>query len=444
MKGDIMDPWEQKLQDSGIVASVDSLESRLDGYSEAELSIDDREYLLKIRAVNEQVRAIVEAVDPKIVNYSAVSAVVGHINNASSYIGSWNGGASPSYLSTYAVNEIDSALQQIPLISAAMNIPEARSAITNLRRSVARQKTIVDNITSRIEQNGSLADTTIDEKLTEFKESIEAKVSLTTEKLDGISTEADGIETQLDEVRVAVNKLTTEQNEVFNTSQTNRTKEFEEFLKTQEGEADGIFTSISSKSVSELNEVKGRAEQSAELADEARLKSEELLGIVSQNALINDYSKNGKHEQKWALVWQIITVLSLLAAIITGAYLALSTGSDTSWQKLIARLAILIATGGLAAYAASQASEHTQTQRQSEHLALQLSAVRPYLADIYNKDERDKLLIKLAEKFFSEKKSKDSKRTSRKKNQEENGISGDDLPGLIGAIVSIVNTANKK
>lgn len=439
-----MDPWEQKLKGSGIVEAIDLLGTKLDNYSEAELGIEDRDCLIKIRAVNEQMRAIVEGADPKIINYSVLPAIISNFNNASSYLDSWNGGVSPNYLSTYAINEIDAALQHIPLVSAAVNIPEARSAITSLRRSAARQKTIVDDLTRKIEEKGSLADTTIDEKLTEFAKTIDAQVATAINELSTVSAEAGDIKTQLTEVKVAVNKLTTEHNEVFNNAQTTRTKEFEDFLKSQEGEAGGLLTSISQKASTELNVVKKQAEHSAELAEKARLKSEELLGIVSQNALINDYSKNGLHEQKLAQIWQGITLVSLLAAVITGALLALSTDAGTSWQKLVARIAVLIATGGLAAYAAAQASEHKQAQRQSEHLSLQLSAVRPYLADIDNKTERDTLLIKLAEKFFGEKRPKEMKQAGKKKRQEENSISGDDLPGLIGAIISIVNAASKK
>lgn len=438
-----MDPWEQKLKDSGISQAVSLVEEALNGYSEAELSIEDRGYLNKIRAVNEQVSSIVENTDPKIINYSSIPAVVSNLNNVSSYLGSWDGGASPNYLSVYAINEIDAALQQVPLLSPAVSISEARSAITNLRRSAARQRTIVDDITRKIEEKGSLADKTIEEKLSEFTETIDKQVNTTIDKLNGVGEEADEVDTRLAEVKAAANKLATDQNEVFNTAQTTRAKAFEDFLKARENETGGLLTSIAQKSGTELDAIKKRAESSASLTDAARIKSQELLGIVSDNALINDYSKNGRLERRWALIWRIITMLSLLAAVITGGILALSTDQDTSWQKLVARLAILIATGGLAAYAASQAAEHTRAQRQAEHMALQLSAVRPYLADVEDKTERDKLLIKLAEKFFNEKKTRDTKPALGKKSQSDNVISADDLPGLIAAIVGIMNTTKK-
>ncbi len=439
-----MDPWEQKLKDSGIAELVINLEAKLDEYNGAELSIEDRGNLDRIRAANEQIHILVENSDPRIINYPSLAAVQSNLSNIINYLGSWDGGVSPAYLSTHAVAQVEELLRQAPLISASVNIPDAKAAITNLRRSAARQKTIVDKITDEIQAKGSLADETVDEKIVEAKTEINAEVATAKEKLADIDTEAEEIVTQLEDAKAAVNKLATEQNEVFNTAQTKRTKEFETLIKEQKDEAYGVFASISEKVTTEVDGVKDRAEHSADLADEARAKSEELLGIVSQNALINDYSKNGLHEQKWSRIWQIITLLSLIATVATGALLALNTDDGTSWQKLVARFGVLIATGGLAAYAASQASEHKQAQRQSEHLSLQLSAVRPYLADIDDKGERDKLLIKLAEKFFREKKAKEVKQASNKKRSEENNISGDDLPGLIGAIIGIVNAANKK
>lgn len=440
-----MNPWEQKLKDSGLLAAVDALNMQLDVYNEAELSIEDRSYLDKIRAVNDVVGEMAVNVDPRLVNYSALQAMVPHLNNIVTYLNSWGGGASPAYLSTHALGQVDNVLQYVSSITPAMNLPEARAAITSLRRSVARQKAVVDAITDKIQERGSLADKAIEEKAAEFSDKIETQAVAIEERLDTINIEAGAVSVQLEEIKLAANKLATEQNETFNTAQTERVKQFEKLLKEQQNEASGVFTSVSQKLMTEVGKVKDRAELSAKLAENARAKSEELLGIVSQNALINDYSKSGLHERKWSRIWQTITLVSLAATVAMGALLALSTNADTSWQKLVARFGVLIATGGLAAYAATQASEHKRAQRHSEHLSLQLSAVRPYLADIDQKSDRDKLLLKLAEKFFSEWKPRERKDLKGKKDAADVGvISGDDLPGLVGAIINIVNATNKK
>lgn len=440
-----MDPWEQKLNNTGITGSIEGLQVKIDEFSNAELSIEDRGYLDKIRAVSELTQTIIDNADPRTINYSTISPIINNFNQAASYINSWGGGTNPVYLSSHAMGQIDAALQQIPLIDAGISVPEAKAAITNLRRSAARQNTIVNEITDKIKAKGSLADETIDGKIVEFTKDIEARATATKTQLETINTEVSEVTEQLDEVKAAANKLTTEQTEIFNTAQTERAKQFDAMIKEQEDEAYGVFTSISSKVTSEVEGVKTRAETSADLADKARVKSEELLEIVSQNALISDYSKNGLHEQKWSRIWQVLTLASLIATVVMGAILAFNTNDGTSWQKLVARFGVLIATGGLAAYAATQASEHKQAQRHSEHLSLQLSAVRPYLAGIDDKTKRDGLLLKLAEKFFSERKTKGSKSPKTHKKQNDTPvISGDDLPGLIGAIISLVNTTNKK
>lgn len=441
-----MSPWEQKLKDSGIVDAITSVEARLDKYSSAELSIEDRGQLDRIRAFTDQLRSVVENSDPRTINFTSISSVLSNLSNIASYIDSWDGGVSSAYLSSHAMQQVDAALQQMPLVSSAVNIPDAKAAITNLRRSAARNATIVDEVTEKIRAKGSLADETVDERINTFKEEIETQAEATKAKLDTIDTEAEEISEQLVEVKAAANKLTTDQTEVFNTAQTERAKKFEEMIKDHQDEAYGVFTSISSKVAKDTEDVKARAETSADLADKARIKSEELLEIVGQNSLISDYSKNAKREWVSSLVWQIISTLSIVIAVIVAGFLAHEASADMAWQKFVAKMAIVLATGSLAAYAARQASEHRSAQRQSEYMSLQLSAVGPYLASIDNKENRDTLLMKLAERFFDKWQPKEVKqrRSKNKDDDEKPVISGDDLPGLIGALISIVNTVNKK
>lgn len=429
-----MNPWEQKLNDSGLLTATESVTARLDEYNEAELSIDGRSYLDKIRAVNEVLQAIAENADPRLINYSALQAIVQCLNNISTYLGDWGGGTSPTYLSTHAMGQVDSILQQAPLVVAAMNIPEARAAITSLRRSAARQKTIVDGIISEIEEKGSLADTTIDDKIASAKEAIDTNVATVEKKLEDITTEGEELAEQLETVKSAANKLATEQTTAFNTAQTARSKEFTDLMALKQTELDTTLDTLAKNTDKKSDAINRAAEQDAKATEEAKNRAEKLLGIVSQDALISDYSKNAKREWKSSLVWQIVAAASILIAIWIGGVLAHEASAEMSWQKLVARLAVVAAFGGLATYAAKQATEHRQAQRQSEHMSLQLSAVRPYLEDVTNKDQRDALLIKLADKFFSEKKTDQPKKKPAKDKGEE-FISANDLLNFIATLI---------
>lgn len=399
-----MNPWEQKLKDSGLSDASENLTLRLDSYKEAELSIEDRDYLDKIRAVNEVLKAIIDNADPRLINYSALSSIVACLHNINSYLNDWGGGTSPTYLSSYAIEQVDMILQHIPLVIPAINIPEARAAITSLRRSAARQKTIVDDIISQIKEKGSLADTTIDNKIADAKEIIDNNTAVVEKKLEDITKESEELAEQLETVKSTANKLSTEQTKAFNDAQTERSEKITNLITIKQSELETTLDELAKKADEKSNAINMAAEKNTKATEDAKNRAEKLLRIVSQDALISDYSKNAKREWISSLVWQIVAALAIITAIVFAGILANEAGSDMAWQKLVAKITIVTASGGLATYAARQSTEHRQAQRQSEHMSLQLSAVRPYLEDITDKTKRDELLIKLAEKFFSEKK----------------------------------------
>ncbi len=429
-----MNFWEQKLKDSGLLAATEHVAVQLDIHNEAELSIDDRNYLDKIRAVNEVLQSIAENADPRLVNYSALQTIVQYLNNISTYLNNWDGGTSPTYLSVHAIGQVDNILQQVPLVVAAVNTPEARTAITSLRRSATRQKTIVDNIISEIKEKGSLADTTIDDKVASAKEIIDADVATIEKKLEGITTKSEELVNQLETVKSAANKLSTEQTTAFNAAQTERSKKFTDLMTLKRSELDATLDTLAKKTDEKSNAINTAAEKNAKATEDAKNRAEKLLSIVSQNALISDYSKNAKREWISSLVWQIIAVVAITAAIIVASFLAHDAGSDMAWQKLVAKLTIVAASGGLATYAAKQATEHREAQRQSEHMSLQLSAVRPYLEDI-SESQRDTLLIKLAEKFFGERKIEQQPKKKSAKYKGEEFISANDLLNFITTLI---------
>lgn len=429
-----MNPWGQKLKDSGLSDASENLTLRLDSYKEAELSIEDRDYLDKIRAVNEVLKAIINNADPRLINYSALSSIVAYLHNIDSYLNDWGGGTSPTYLSSYAIEQVDMILQYIPLVVPAMNIPEARAAITSLRRSAARQKTIVDGIISQIKEKGSLADTTIDNKIASAKETIDNNTALVEKKLEDVTRESQELAEQLETVKSAANKLSTDQTKAFNDAQIERSEKFTDLIALKQSELDTTLNKLTKETDEKSNAINIAAEKSAKATEDARKRAEKLLGIVSQDALISDYSKNAKREWISSLVWQIVAALAIITAIVFAGILANEASSDMAWQKLVAKITIVTASGGLATYAARQSTEHRQAQRQSEHMSLQLSAVRPYLEDITDKTKRDELLIKLAEKFFSEKKPNRQQKKAPKDKGEE-FISANDLLSFIATLI---------
>lgn len=68
-------------------------------------------------------------------------------------------------------------------------------------------------------------------------------------------------------------------------------------------------------------------------------------------------------------------------------------------------------------------------------MSLQLSAVRPYLEDVTDKVQRDALLIKLADKFFSERKIEQQPKKKNAENKGDELISANDLLNFIATLI---------
>ena len=429
-----MNPWEQKLDETQIAARIQSLSDKLATYDEDALSVDDRAYLERVKAINEQLSTLLENTPAELVSLSAATNIATSLSNISSYLDNWTSTGNATYLSSHILNETNSIIQSIGTLSPAVNLPEARAAITSIRRSAGQQKRIVEKITQEIKDKGSFADTTIDEKISEAKEAIDGDVAVVEKKLEDITAESNELAEQLETVKSASNKLATEQTTAFNTAQTERSKEFTELMTLKQSELDTTLDKLAKTTDEKSDAIKKAAEKDAKATEDAKNRAEKLLGIVSQDALISDYSKNAKREWWSSLVWQVVAAGSIITAIVVAGFLAHEAGSDMAWQKLVAKLAIVAASGGLATYAAKQATEHRQAQRQSEHMSLQLSAVRPYLEDVADKEQRDALLIKLADKFFSEKKTDQPKKKTAKDKGEEL-ISANDLLNFIATLI---------
>ncbi len=425
-----MNPWEQKFDETQMAAHIQSLNDKLATYNEAALSVENRSHLNRIKAVNEQLNIVCENTPTELMNMNAATSIASNLSNISSYLDSWMSTKNSTYLNVYAFNETNSIIQSISALSPTINLPEARAAITSIRRSAGQQKRIVEKITQTIKDKGSLADATIDEKISEAKGAINNDIAVVRKRLESIATESEELSEQLETVKAAANKLATEQTAAFNTAQTERSKEFTDLISLKQGELDVALDKLAKKADEKSDMINKAAEKDAQATLDAKNRAEKLLGIVSQDALISDYSKNARREWISSLVWQIVAALS----IIFTAILAHKATGEMVWQKLIARLSVVAASGGLATYAAKQAAEHRQAQRQSEHMALQFSAVRPYLEDVTDKEQRDALLIKLADKFFSEKKIEQPKKKATKDKGEE-FVSANDLLNFITALI---------
>ena len=156
------------------------------------------------------------------------------------------------------------------------------------------------------------------------------------------------------------------------------------------------------------------AEKDAQATLDAKDRAEKLPALVSQDARISDYSKNARRDG-----YHLLYGKSLLRYLLSLRH-SLRIKQRVRWFGKTHRSTLCSCCIWWIGYLCRKTSGgHRQTQRQSEHMALQFSAVRPYLEDVTDKGQRDALLFKLADKFFSRKENRTTqKKATRIKGEE--------------------------
>lgn len=417
-----MNPWDQRLQDTGIKSFLEQIKANIDKIDRKTLTTSEKVYFDRLVAFCHEVEIAIENADPALISFTQLQKLAQELSNVSAYFQNWVDGSGEAYLTSYTNQHLDNGVEALAALVGNVDIKGARAAITRIRQSASQYKRSIDRLIEEIEATGETADSAITKKLEE------ANLGF-----GKIADEVSSLQEDLEETKKSLGTITAEQSTAFSASESNRSQAFNALLsesqKALNQKTDELIVESKKRSDDLVKQIEVK-DKKAE-ADSARIAK--LLQISSQNTLISDYSKNANRERMATIVWQAATVLSIISAIIAAGVLAHEATQDLVWQKLVARLALVVAAGALATYTAKQASESRDAQRNSEHMSLQLSAVRPYLEDISNKDDRDKLLLKIAEKLFGKREIKEVKKPAKDKNEEF--ISASDVMNFIKEII---------
>jgi predicted nucleic acid-binding Zn-ribbon protein len=389
-----MNPWEERVQTSQAKTSAEQLKTLISSLDLGTYEPSIREQLQRVEVVADTVLDKLNNSDPRLVNTSALASVGSNLTNAATYLSTWiNSGTDPD-LTTYVQSELDAAVNQLAMLTPNQDVPEAREAITRLRRSIAGNITAADKLIAQLKERGSEADASISEKVEE------AKNEFTT-----LQKDITDLDTELKAIRSSSASVSTEQTTAFTKAEADRSTKFTELLDTNQKRLTSTFEELEKKTADSVTVIRKKIYEDQKSIEGSKAEVEKLLGIVGEEALVGDYSKRAKTELKFAEGWAIATFLSIFLAIIVGAFFAndvskLSQNGRVTWQYMIAKVILIVTFGALAAYAARQSTEHRNAQRDSEQMALQLSALPPYSNNVTDVDLRNKLLIDLAAKLF--------------------------------------------
>lgn len=415
-----MNPWSDQIKNSVAYTQAKELLRILSEVDTKKIDNLELDYINRAEVVTETVLQKLDNSDPRLVNKGALSKIGEHLSSAVSYTNNWVGGAEQSVLTSNLDGSIDNVVSFLARLTLNQDLPEAREAISSLRRTVARHRTVVEGLIKDLENKASNADSTIEEKL---------KTALA--EFEKLGQQAINLDSKLGEIKNSAAQVSTEQQTAFTKAEADRSAAFTKLLSDKQKELEDSINEHKDIVANEITAIKDNVKADEEAAEKARIRVEEILGIVGEEALTGDYSNNARAERATANRWRLIAAGSITAAIIIAIFFTRSVDGNTPWQLVVAKVAIISSFGGLAAYAARQSSEHRKAQRNAESMALQLKALKPYLGDIEESQLRDRLLGDIADRLFGHR----SLHTSKDSGNDDTTITAQQI---IEALVSII------
>lgn len=307
-----------------------------------------------------------------------------------------------------ALGELAPNLQQLQELTSTEADIRARSQASLTSASEAR--TIIDTASTRVTEIGA--------RTTE----LEASLSRITVALSTVESSS--------------REFITQQQTAFSQAETERSTAFSTILAEKSKELSKTLDELTKKAKDEIATLTRNVSKNRATVEEAKTEVERILGIVGEEALIGEYSKNAARDRRVANVWRWVTAGAIALAVAATTWLAFSaTNTSSTWRELLAKVILAVSLSALAGYTARQSSEHRRAQRHSEEMASQLAALKPYLIGLTEPAIADEILSGIAPNFFGRQPEAQESDLPLKFNKKDNPMITGQLLALLSEII---------
>jgi chemotaxis protein histidine kinase CheA len=327
-----------------------------------------------------------------------------------------------------AADAVLAGLAQIPAISSSEELIDLIQAVTSYRlllderlrsETTARREaqSRINELTKSLEDVKNSSQTT----LTELKAQLDAE----RQKISSLAAEQQKAFAEAQESRVnTLTKTLTDQQGQFSAAQESRSRDFTtaqtesqkrldsviadytKRLTDQDGEFTkqrAAFVTTATEKLSLLNEDYDKKAK-AILDDVNRHRSdiEKLVGVIGSLGVTSGYQTTANRARISMWIWQGITVTAMCGLIYFAYHAFLpSVQGDFKWESFAARVFLTITVGVLAAYAGAQADRFFHMEKSNRKLALELTAIDPFIA-LLPQAEQDKFKLEVGRRTFAQ------------------------------------------
>src|SRR6185312_10005531 len=346
-------------------------------------------------ATADWVEGLLDIVDPLLVGPSALDPMVEPLRSAARHVDQVPGNV--AVVGTVAALLDQAFAQAGPLVVAT---PAVRETASQVARGFGislghRTRALTDDIAAAERELAELRSAI--ERTREASEAeAAARVAELTGRLEAIGASADGHSQR-------VSSLIERVDNEFASAQRTRDDEFRQAESQRADRFDAASTTAEQRVGKLVAQLEADAGSGLARVEAVRAKVDDLYEIITKKGTAGAFHDEAKVERRAANTWRLVAVaLGLLA--ITAAFLGafVIRVSDESWPHLVAKLAVTVGIGTVAAYAGTQSARHRHREEAAKQLELDLTAIGPFLEEISDEGgKRDEVRAEFVRRWMA-------------------------------------------
>lgn len=414
-----------------------------------EYPLEDIEKLGRIQEVLSLLKDILDRADPSLVSLISLKNANQHIVNIYTELRQFQNDYNSGRLLN-ASNYIDNLIPFFPqfqIIQTPKDIEGVRESVVRFRQSIGQYLKYLDRdieeSKSAFQENKDALEvlkssidnekTRIDTMVTDFQAKFLKGQEERNDKSAQLHEEFKGnFEDLIDESESTFKNFAEEHKSKFENQFNIQAANFED----QQNENRVLFIEL-------FNDLETKMKEEIEKIEKMNEEAKSILGTMSINGLANGYKEIADKERISALVWNVISVLSLVGLLAVGIQFIISQGTGMTWVTLTSRLIITGIGLTLFTYGAKQAGNHRTEESRNRKIQVELASLNPYLVDLEESKQKE-VKEALAHRYFgAEPQANTSQNTQPSQIKQQDILSAmQSNPAIIQAITDLVIKQN--
>ena len=384
--------YDETFNNHAIHEQLETLAEKLEELDASDLSKEDKGNVRRIHLVNAALTDWLERTDPAFVALSTLDNLNSYLSEINSQLTNYISNSNAGHITT-SMASVDNILTSWHQLYA----PRKTSDLQGITKSAISYRNAIENEVDKLKEKAE-DDLSI---LTEEKETLE-------KRFEELTAELSESETEISKQKKRLDDAIAEFQQQFSTSQqTNRT-EFEKEKKAHdkvETERQTKFDSLIKSGTERIKTIENdfnlQGDQFVLSLSDYQMQIDEMLGIVGEKVITNDYNERAVKEAGRAKVWLGITgfVFALLLGFALLIFWYVITDNEISYPRLISKLVVTAVLGFIAKWTIKQANRHQVEERRSHRLALALATISPYLKNL-EPSQQNEIKTRLSDRLF--------------------------------------------